>query len=226
MSTIAESISRIRNGIKAVREEAFITDRYIYSVILKYGKTLIERETKLNSIFKNDNIFVELPYVELRETSTIDNCYVSIDTGCTIMKSVNRIPKISSIKTGPLIRYVSTLDHSIQLKKTTPDRYAKMKNLSSFKYNKDKYYWIIDDYIYVPDIDWDAICISAVFEGDTSGWLCDSDDSNSVCKFKQDSEMSIPEYLLAEAEQMARQEILPILQIPVDSSTDKQNISR
>ena len=44
MTTIGESISRVRNALKAVKEDAFLTDRQIYFVISKYGKTLLKRE--------------------------------------------------------------------------------------------------------------------------------------------------------------------------------------
>jgi hypothetical protein len=37
-------ISRVRNTLKAVKEDAFLTDRIIYSSLLKYAQTLIKRE--------------------------------------------------------------------------------------------------------------------------------------------------------------------------------------
>jgi len=44
MTTIGEAISRVRNTLKAVKEDPFLTDRNIYFLITKYGKTLIKRE--------------------------------------------------------------------------------------------------------------------------------------------------------------------------------------
>ncbi len=44
MTTIGESISRVRNIIKAVTMDAFVTDRVIYSLIQKYAKMYIKRQ--------------------------------------------------------------------------------------------------------------------------------------------------------------------------------------
>ena len=41
MTTIGEAISRVRNTLKAVKEDAFLTDRNIYFLLTKYGQTLL-----------------------------------------------------------------------------------------------------------------------------------------------------------------------------------------
>ena len=53
MTTIGEAISRVRNTLKAVKEDPFLTDRTIYFAIIKYGQTLLKREN-LNKGLKND----------------------------------------------------------------------------------------------------------------------------------------------------------------------------
>jgi hypothetical protein len=226
MSTIAESISRIRNGIKAVREDAFITDRFIYSLIMKYGKTLMERDNRVKNLFNTDSLFKEIPFLELTDVPIVDECYNAIGGDCLIKRSVEKLPNISTIKGGQLIRYVSSLDHSVELKKTTPEKYGRMRRLSSFKYNKTKYYWINGGYLFVPDCDYEAVCISASFDGDISSFLCSSIENDSICAKKQDDELIIPEYLLSEVEQNVRSELIPMIQIPVDTSNDKQNVIR
>ena len=225
MSTISESISRVRNGLKAVKEEAFLTDRYIYSLLIKYGKSLIERENRTKNIYRNEKMFHEIPFFELTDVDIIETCG-AISTGCTIKRSIDKLPTISSVNGGVMIKYVSTIDHSVELKRTSPEKYNRMKNMSSFKYNKTKYYWISNGYIYVPDVDYEAISISAAFEEDISQYLCDTGTTKTICTNMQEGELPIPEHLLSEVEQYVRQEIMPMLQIPVDSSTDKQNIIR
>jgi len=44
MTTVGEAISRVRNVLKAVKEDPFMTDRFIYSIILKHSKALLKRE--------------------------------------------------------------------------------------------------------------------------------------------------------------------------------------
>jgi hypothetical protein len=64
-TTIGEATSRVRNILKAVKEDPFLTDRLLYSLIIKYGKLLIKREEKQGGI-KNNNALVEtIPCIDL-----------------------------------------------------------------------------------------------------------------------------------------------------------------
>jgi len=62
MTTIGESVSRVRNTLKAVKEDPFLTDRAIYYCILKYAKTLIKREDNQMRLMRMSSIFSVLPY--------------------------------------------------------------------------------------------------------------------------------------------------------------------
>jgi len=50
-TTIGYTVSRVRNSIKAVKEDAFVTDRYLWSVITKYAKLFIKRQDNQNKLF-------------------------------------------------------------------------------------------------------------------------------------------------------------------------------
>ena len=65
MTTIGQAISRVRNTLKAVKEDPFLTDRTIYSALLKYGQTLIKREDNQYRLMRMSQIFKVMPYVEL-----------------------------------------------------------------------------------------------------------------------------------------------------------------
>lgn len=45
MTTIGESITRVRAAVKAVKEDPFLTDRNIYFALIKYGETLLKEKT-------------------------------------------------------------------------------------------------------------------------------------------------------------------------------------
>ena len=79
MTTIGEAISRVRNTLKAVKEDPFLTDRTIYFSLLKYGKTLLKREDNQNRLMKMSSLFHVLPYVELIDIDKIEaDCVVYI----------------------------------------------------------------------------------------------------------------------------------------------------
>lgn len=56
MTSIGEAISRVRNALKAVKEDPFLTDRQIYFVLSKYAKTLIKREDNQFRLMKMSSI--------------------------------------------------------------------------------------------------------------------------------------------------------------------------
>ena len=72
MTTIGEAISRVRNTLKAVKEDAFLTDRTIYYSMIKYGQTLLKREDNQFRLMKISSIFNVLPYIELIDVDKVE----------------------------------------------------------------------------------------------------------------------------------------------------------
>jgi hypothetical protein len=223
MTTINEAVSRLRNTIKAVKEDVFMTDRYIYSVIIKYAKLLIRRQDNENKIFKIQSLFKTLPCYELIEVDRVEACCDGIKSGCTIMRTKYKVPDIIEGAWGPIIRTVSSIDGSQILYRTYPTIYTRLTKTSGFKYNKSKYYWYINGYLYIPNATWEAISITALFEDNISIYTCETDDD---CTLAQEREMPIPDYLFAEIEQYALKEIITAGSIPSDGSDDSQNALR
>ena len=52
-TTIGEVISRVRNQMKSVRQDAFLTDRFLYSIISKHAKWLMKREDSKNKLMQH-----------------------------------------------------------------------------------------------------------------------------------------------------------------------------
>lgn len=224
MSTIGESISRVRNVLKAVKEDPFLTDRFIYSLVMKYAKTLIKRESMSGEIYKYRNLFTEIPCLDLIEVDKIEACCIGIRTGCTFMRSKDKLPELLQADDGPVIRAVTSLDYSQEAQQTYPTLYSTMTKTSNFKYNKTKYYWYLDGYIYLPNVTWEGVRVQAIFDDDISGLNCAEDARE--CVLEQDRELNVPDHLFSEIEQMVLQEILMAGQVPSDGADDSQNVLR
>ena len=220
MSTIGESISRVRNSLKAVKEDAFLTDRTIFFAITKYAQTLIKREDNQFKLMKMSSIFQVLPYIELIDVDKVEAGCIGVYSGCYFKRSKDKIPSILNGAFGPVIRTVSSIDSSIELYRTEPGLWLSMTKTTTFKYNKNLYFWYLDDYLYFPNLDWDAIRMEAIFDGYVDS--CSSD----PCELKQNMPLNIPAYLFSEVEQYAVKELSMSLQIPPDTSLDGQNILR
>ena len=223
MTTIAEAISRVRNTLKAVKEDAFLTDRTIYFSLLKYGKTLLKREDNQNRLMKMSSLFHALPYIELIDVDRIEAGCTGIASGCNIKRTATKLPTIFDGMFGPIIRTVSSIDGTIELFRTEPGTYVSMVKTTTYKYNKRIYFWYLDGYLYLPNVDWDAIKIEAIYEGDTGEFMCDP---NDACSLKQDQQFALPEYLFSEMEQFVVKEFSLTMSIPTNGPDDNQNAIR
>ena len=224
MTTIGEAISRVRNTLKAVKEDAFLTDRTIYFSLMKYAQTLIKREDNQYRLMKISSIFSVLPYVELIDVDKVEAQCVGVYSECYIKRSKEKLPNILNGIFGPIIRTVSSIDGSIEMFRTDPGTWVSMTKTTTFKYNKRPYFWYLNGYLYCPNIDWDAIKVEAIFEGDKASFLCP--DSKVECEIRQDQPFSLPEYLFSEVEQFVLKELTMIMQVPPDGSDDSQNSLR
>ena len=223
MITIGVGVSRVRNLLKAVKEDSFITDRFIYSVITKYAKMYIKREDDKNRIMRMSTLFSKIPCVELIETDAVEACCIGISTGCIIKRTKDRIPNLMDGSFGPIIRTVASLDLSENVYITDPVTYLSITNSSNFKYNKTKYFWHLDGYLFFPNLDWEGVMIDGIFEDSVAGFACNSEDT---CLVKQDQNLIIPDYLFAEIEQAVLNDMRGTLNIPQDPADDKQNSQR
>jgi hypothetical protein len=224
MTTIGESISRIRNLVKAAKQDAFMTDRFIYSLIVKYAKLYIKRQDNLNIRLKFASLFRTLPCVELVETNRIEACCGSLPTSCKIMKTKEKIPPPFEGSYGPFIRTVASIDGSTEVYRTQPSAFVSMSKTSAFKYNNQKYYWYMNGYLYLPNVEWDAILLEGIFQDDISIFTCSTEDT---CNVRQNEILPIPDDLFAEVEKQVLQDLSIEIQVPVDTNiSDKQNILR
>lgn len=220
MTTIGEAISRVRNALKAVKEDPFLTDRTIYYALTKYGQTLLKREDNQFRLMKISSIFKVLPYVELIDVDKVEAGCIGVYSGCYFKRSKEKLPTIFDGAMGPIIRTVSSIDGGIEMFRTDPGTWVSITKSTTFKYNKKPYFWYLNGYLYVPNVDWDAIRVEAVFEGKVES--CDTD----PCLIRQDDPLPFPEYLFSEIEQFVIKELTMAIQIPTDGSDDSQNVLR
>ncbi len=220
MTTIGEAISRVRNTLKAVKEDAFLTDRSIYYALTKYGQTLLKREDNQFRLMKISSIFKVLPYVELIDVDKVEAGCVGVYSGCYFKRSKEKLPTIFDGAMGPIIRTVSSIDGSIEMFRTDPGTWVSITKSTTFKYNKRPYFWYLNGYLYCPNIEWDAIRVEAVFQGQVDS--CDTD----PCVVRQDDPLPFPEYLFSEIEQYVVKELTMTMQVPTDGPDDSQNSLR
>jgi hypothetical protein len=219
MTTIGDAISRVRNTLKAVKEDPFLTDRVIYSSLIKYGQTLLKREDNQFRLMKISSIFQVLPYIELIDVDKVEAGCIGVYSGCYFKRSKEKLPTILDGAMGPIIRTTSSIDGTIEMFRTDPGTWVSMTRTTTWRYNTRKYFWYLDGYIYCPNVDWDAIRMEAIFQGVT-------DPCSDQCDIAQNKPLSLPEYLFSEVEQFVIKELTMAMSIPSDGPDDGQNTLR
>jgi hypothetical protein len=222
-TTIGEVLSRVRNQLKAVKQDAFLTDRFIYSLIQKHAHWLMKREDSKNRLMRFSSVIQTLGHVDLIDVDKVEACCAGIKSECTIKRTKDKIPAFMQGYYGPLIRAVTSLDGSEVMQPTNPTTYTSMSNSNRFKYNKTKYYWYLDGHLYFPNLEWEAIRIEGIFEEDITAINCDTSDD---CLPRQEQSFNVPDYLHGEIESNVIKDFGIMLQIPPDFIPDKQNILR
>lgn len=219
MTTIGDTVSRVRNTIKGVKEDAFLTDRFLYSLILKYAKLYIRRQDMENKIMRFQSLFEVLPCVDLIDVDKIEACCSGIKSNCKIKRTKDKLPVVLEGAYGPLFRTITSIDGGIELYRTYPSTYSNMTKIANFRYNHTKYYWYLNGYLYFPNIEWESIRIEGLWSESIAMYTCDGD----VCKPRQDDSTHIPEYLFAEIEQNVLKDLSMMIQTPVEGQDDKMS---
>lgn len=219
MTTIGETVSRVRNIMKGAKEDAFITDRFLYSIILKYAKMLIRRQDTENKIMRFQSLFETIPCIDLIEVDRVEACCAGIKSKCIIKRTKDKLPTVLEGAYGPLFRTISSIDGSTQVYKTAPSTYTNIANSKNYKYNNNKYYWYLNGYLYFPNIEWDAVAVEGLWDESIGYLKCDGD----ACLLRQEDQTHFPEYLFAEIESMVLKDLSILVQLPQEKGDDLQN---
>jgi hypothetical protein len=188
-------------------------------LIIKYAKTLIRRQDNENKIMRFQSLFEKLPCVDLIEVDKIEACCAGIKSNCTIMRTKHKLPTVLEGAYGPLFRTITSIDGSIECFKTYPSTYTNMANTTTFKYNKNKYYWYLAGHLYFPNIVWESVSVEGLWNESISMYVCDAD----KCGVRQDEDTHVPEYLFAEIEQLVLKDLTLLMQIPIANADDNQS---
>lgn len=182
----------------------------------------MKREDAKNRILGFSGVVQTMDFIELIEVDKVEACCTGLSSDCKIKRTKEKMPVFMQGYYGPLIRTVASLDGSEELQPTNPNSYLAMSRSKNFKFNKSKYFWYLDDYLYFPNLEWDAVRIEGVFEDDISKFTCEEDS----CKVRSDETFNVPDYLYGELESQVFKDLAGIAQMPTDMPNDKQNALR
>lgn len=201
--TNRDFVSQVRSTHRLLSSDAKINDRTILREGINASLPLIKQQTDKRKLYQSPNLFAPIPCIEMEEVPLSECC--DYTSPLTIAKSKQRIPKIAEGIYGLLIQHVSSVElgsrRTIKLKETTPTRYTNILRLNLK--NKDIYYWIYNDHLWITNPDTKLASLAALFETDIPNILlypnedcgCKPPAGEDKCKNPLDQPFKCPGFL-------------------------------
>lgn len=148
--TIKQFISDVMNDLRAQNIDDFISPKFIYykstdiiSDFMKKDNTVNRRLTRLSEGWKS------IECLDMEEVPLIECCEVDALSCEKLMKSKYAIPNTFTSSFGNIIEFVSSPNLGSFYDPTTPRVWQTIQKRKD-KDKKKKYYFIIDNFLYIP----------------------------------------------------------------------------
>lgn len=222
MATIRDMVAELQTDLKAYNIDQHVSKRYIYNKLKDASFFIIKRE-ELIKMFRQRELFVSIDCFEMEEVPTVSCCNIDIPTCDTVMRSKRKIPKLfttTNVNNFLLVTNIKGGTYNL----TTPSAYQRIIE-QEYRDKAQKYYWILNEYIIVPEGP-EVISLHGIFvESEEAKKLSACYDkkedinSNGYCKTKLDNNFNCPDHLLFNVKDMALSSILKAYaQIPNDDN--------
>lgn len=220
-NTIASIVARLRSGIKEVSADSMYSSRYLWHTFFSHAKVLIKRDADgARKIYRTANIWQNAT-LKMEQSSPLLCDVISLPTDCIIYKSMYKLPKMMESSFGPIVRSITSLDGSHNIVLVSPFEYFTKTKL---RYNKQKYAFIWDDYLWT-NVQFPILIFSGLFiEPLGSEHGCSDSVSTGDCGSVLQQSSGVPDYLVAPAISMSLQEIGAALNKPTDNAPNTSEL--
>lgn len=219
--TIGEAISQVRNDLKQITVDTRLTDRDIYAVLKTHSYWVVAQEADKLKISKQQHLFQSYSCAEVIPTPLTDPC-CTIQSRCKIYRTKEELPAMFTDDSGPIIRTVTSIDWSQNFQRTTYENWLRIERDPEFKYNKSKYYFIRDNYMYFPTTQWRKVNMLIYCDTDVSIYNKCACKPEEGCKKMQDRIWRVPDKLEGRIIDAAISELTKTyMNIPYDDNANK-----
>lgn len=206
--TNREIISSVLTGVRENGSDSILFNKYIYTTLFRKAIVLMKRDTdQKRNIYMSSSMWGEPVNIEMEEVNILEDTCLCIPINCPRYRSKKKLGDIIETGYGFMFQYISSPDNSVQFRYTTPSSY---QTKSKIKYNKTKYAFIENDYLYTPNAEFPCLKVVGMFNA-LEGSNCSRLDNNFPC----------PEYLIDFVVKDTIQELLIGKQLPVDPVNNK-----
>lgn len=192
----SEVISRVVNSIKALNKDEHISKRYVLSVLRSKARLLMLNNMHTQELLRNSDLFRTLTCFGLKREDVFRCPIVEFKTCKTLMKSKKRLPEMLGGKFGAFVVSVDSLDGEKQFLPTTLRMYKLNKDRVYAKYVDGYFYYIQDGYLYIPDVEVEAVNITIIGINEDEMEGLSECDTYGDCGSVYDAEFICPDKLI------------------------------
>lgn len=204
MSTRLIEVSRVMNELRMLNKDEYFSRRAILKMLEDKISFLLSQKNGEKNLYREENLFSTLKCFELEQVEVVDCDIVEFRLCKTLMKSKHKLPETISSKYFNNILSVTSVDWGQVFKPLTLREYS-TKNKRKYSNLSQLYYFISDDYLYIPDFEVQAVNIELMtlrLEELVSKSNCSKDD---CCK-------SYWEYPLIKSDKLAEAAVREVIQ--------------
>lgn len=195
--TVREFISEIRNDLNSINIDDWIPGKYIHDKGKAIAALFIKREADTKALNKFPELWVTIPCIPFEEIPLIDCCDLDITSCKTVMRSKEKLPKLYNSRSGSLLTLYS-LEYGFRYIQIDPREYSYIQK-REYKNPKDRYFWIENEYVVIPDSMVERIRGYGMFQDKAAALRfgsCDCNDTDNSCVKLLDTEFVAPEHIL------------------------------
>lgn len=218
--TIREFTSLIKNTLNNVSSDSNLSEEYIYWVGVSVAKLILKREADSRKIFKNTTLFSKLSCVDLKE---VDKSECGVNLPCNkIMRSKKKLPEMFLTNFGSLIQ-VFNLTRDLDYKETSVTQYKNISN-QRYKTRDSKYFWIENDYLYIPDSNVEKVVVLGLFSSPEE--VYEFNENLGECKSILDMNFPCPDYLITPVIESTINQVSTNLKINKDEDSNLNTLDK
>lgn len=236
MTTIGDVVARLRNSIKEVSDDSVFSNRYLWNTYLTALRQLIKQDSVAGKIYSTSEVWVPICIQMEPINSLYCNCFC-LPYDKQVYRSTQKLPKFLESTDGIIYRWLATPDMSRTFVIVSPFQYQVK---SKIKYNREKYAFIHDGYLYTPNHEYQLLSMSAFFEESVDDFMCGKPQGTipeeiplnetsallGECGKKLYERVQLPAYLEDAVIKMARAELLPLTQVRTDEHPNANNVQK
>lgn len=212
--TIREFVAIVKENLNSVSLDDTLSNEYIYLVGVNFAKLLIKRETESRKIFKNTSVFKKI-CIPMKEVNSVE-CGISFDCK-KIMRSKKKLPKGFLTNFGSLL-IISNILRDKDYKETSLTAFKNIQK-QKFKSRSSGYYWLEDDFLYIPNSEVEDVIGLGLFTDPEEVLLFE----NNPCGKILDFNFPCPDYFHSTIIELTINQLLARKKIPKDEDSNLNN---